>query len=1170
MRQRAARSGMRDALPFEVRLNDDLNTAATLLQSPDAADQMEGQRILNTALREIQQSPGYLGEVQAQRSGQKVEATPYSATKAAIQSRLKGIEDTANRVKETEKSQKEAGQRAEKLERYAATAVQRGVIPPIDAIQRSFRMTPDEATAFQASIAGQIEGRASQTGALPQDAQTGQIPQGRPTDALPTATLPKSAKAVARAPFGEGYQPAIEQFTQGAQMAARSVEAGRFADARDAYKRQIEALKIARANINRRTAEGAKEYGRLGTQIAGIERQIGDLRQAQREAAKQANAPTKGLANPATFSRPESAQAQAQQQDARNIPGDISAPLLRPEAIQNPEGGIPAMPEQTFSGRLQRGIERQQVEAAQGDTENLTIAGMLKRRFPEGIRIADRGEARNLGGREGNALVGLVNRNSRVGVDDVAYALHEEGLRLPDGRPFVEDGRVVVSESDVLGFIRSNGKQKVGGTKSLAKSLAEQEAEYDKRRQVGSEVAPTGELKTDASLEADEDAEAMASLQRTIERSETENPRPYAERTRPAEPGSSGVSFSPYTDMVANNKEKVDRLYQMNLTTPRAQAVINELRAYSVKNGIEIRHLHALLDDVANTQIRDAGWRDRGVSPEAFALAEREKTLQYLGEQQAQTDRQLKRAIANAPLDQRERLELEVAAIDELATILRDDPDMMTLFDDAVTGVQSNVEDFVNAAGQAYGIAEDTARSLVDGQRQDYQTRQSNQRRAVSAQRKAATAQATARPNRGKFTAADEDLLNQNPAIVSDADFDAYLKRLEEIRNLNIYGEMFGGVDLLPSLARKVRVRIAQANEERHIRVMDKKLGAKHEKRYVPTLEERQEVFDLLERTIDEPQADRDQKVADLRKTQEARRNVKAAESTTPATTDRVIQHSQFGEVRVAADQSGVSKGKLRVIDGDGKSHEIQNPRTSGNRDAAFVKTQPKTANESAQGEVRQPDAKAGKSIDAQIKDIRDLQKFDLIDPAEAKRKIAALEAQRSKIAEQRDIGTLFANRRELEAFSQPITGDATIEDVILGARIKLKQSQGRSTLYINEQASLKSAYTTSYGSGANKFSADQGYSEHQLGTTLDFNTTKRSSVLSGFDKTPEYKWLTENAYKYGFVISYPKENKYYIYEPWHWRFVGISLATRIHDDNTYLYALDQRDIDTYLINLFD
>lgn len=120
------------------------------------------------------------------------------------------------------------------------------------------------------------------------------------------------------------------------------------------------------------------------------------------------------------------------------------------------------------------------------------------------------------------------------------------------------------------------------------------------------------------------------------------------------------------------------------------------------------------------------------------------------------------------------------------------------------------------------------------------------------------------------------------------------------------------------------------------------------------------------------------------------------------------------------------------------------------------------------------------------------------------------------------------------------------------------------------EQASLKSTYTVTYGSGANKFSADQGYSEHQLATTIDFNTTKRSSVLSGFDKTPEYTWLTENAYKYGFTISYPKENKYYIYEPWHWRYVGIDLATRIHNDNTYLYALDQRDIDSYLVNLFN
>ncbi|MFZ2522764.1 MAG: M15 family metallopeptidase, partial [Minisyncoccia bacterium] len=120
------------------------------------------------------------------------------------------------------------------------------------------------------------------------------------------------------------------------------------------------------------------------------------------------------------------------------------------------------------------------------------------------------------------------------------------------------------------------------------------------------------------------------------------------------------------------------------------------------------------------------------------------------------------------------------------------------------------------------------------------------------------------------------------------------------------------------------------------------------------------------------------------------------------------------------------------------------------------------------------------------------------------------------------------------------------------------------------EQGSLKSTYTVTYGTGANKFSADQGYSEHQLGTTLDFTNTKNGAVINGFDKTAEYKWLQDNAYKYGFVLSYPKENTYYVFEPWHWRYVGINLATRIHNDNTYFYALDQRNIDSYLIDLFN
>jgi zinc D-Ala-D-Ala carboxypeptidase len=119
-------------------------------------------------------------------------------------------------------------------------------------------------------------------------------------------------------------------------------------------------------------------------------------------------------------------------------------------------------------------------------------------------------------------------------------------------------------------------------------------------------------------------------------------------------------------------------------------------------------------------------------------------------------------------------------------------------------------------------------------------------------------------------------------------------------------------------------------------------------------------------------------------------------------------------------------------------------------------------------------------------------------------------------------------------------------------------------------QSSLKSSYKVTYGSGANAFSADQGYSEHQLGTTVDFTTDKLGANFAGFAKDPAYTWLLNNAHRYGFVLSYPDKNAYYVFEPWHWRYVGVALATRLHDENKYFYDLDQREIDTYLVTLFD
>jgi LAS superfamily LD-carboxypeptidase LdcB len=120
-------------------------------------------------------------------------------------------------------------------------------------------------------------------------------------------------------------------------------------------------------------------------------------------------------------------------------------------------------------------------------------------------------------------------------------------------------------------------------------------------------------------------------------------------------------------------------------------------------------------------------------------------------------------------------------------------------------------------------------------------------------------------------------------------------------------------------------------------------------------------------------------------------------------------------------------------------------------------------------------------------------------------------------------------------------------------------------------QAALKSGYKVTYGKGtANSFSADQGYSEHQLGTSVDFTNPTIGSVLTGFEKSQGYKWLTEHAWEYGFILSYPKGNTHFVFEPWHWRYVGVELAMRLHNEGKNFYDLDQRDINEYLVKFSD
>ena len=86
------------------------------------------------------------------------------------------------------------------------------------------------------------------------------------------------------------------------------------------------------------------------------------------------------------------------------------------------------------------------------------------------------------------------------------------------------------------------------------------------------------------------------------------------------------------------------------------------------------------------------------------------------------------------------------------------------------------------------------------------------------------------------------------------------------------------------------------------------------------------------------------------------------------------------------------------------------------------------------------------------------------------------------------------------------------------------------------------------------KASARPGHSEHQLGTTIDFrsaSSTKAPWDYADWATTGPGAWMKANAWRYGFVMSYPKGESAttcYTYEPWHYRYVGRTLAERIHD----------------------
>jgi len=102
-------------------------------------------------------------------------------------------------------------------------------------------------------------------------------------------------------------------------------------------------------------------------------------------------------------------------------------------------------------------------------------------------------------------------------------------------------------------------------------------------------------------------------------------------------------------------------------------------------------------------------------------------------------------------------------------------------------------------------------------------------------------------------------------------------------------------------------------------------------------------------------------------------------------------------------------------------------------------------------------------------------------------------------------------------------------------------------------QKNIYEDYKAENNKEADSISARPGSSEHQTGLAADINTVY---TKDHFENSKEFRWLSQNAHKYGFILRYPKGKEYitgYNFEPWHWRYVGEDVAMMIWEENLTL-----------------
>ncbi len=161
---------------------------------------------------------------------------------------------------------------------------------------------------------------------------------------------------------------------------------------------------------------------------------------------------------------------------------------------------------------------------------------------------------------------------------------------------------------------------------------------------------------------------------------------------------------------------------------------------------------------------------------------------------------------------------------------------------------------------------------------------------------------------------------------------------------------------------------------------------------------------------------------------------------------------------------------------------------------------------------------------------------------------------------------------QNLVKVSNEYNNNAQLDSLTYSYFVKMAKDAKKEGLIITINSGYRS-YKTQQGTynyyvklkglaGGDACSARPGYSEHQTGLAIDLGVTNKG--YANYNSKDPYRWIMDNCYKYGFILRYPNNKTNltgYVYEPWHYRYVGIDTATYIHEnkityDEYYTYFI--------------